>query len=123
MQVIQTTEAPKAVGPYSQAVEKGGMLFVSGQLGLDPATGALREGFEAQVRQALANVQAILRAAGCTLAHVVKVTVFVRDLSQFARLNELYQECFQAPYPAREAVQAARLPKDGEVEISVIAMK
>ena len=120
-QAIQTGKAPKAIGPYSQAVKIGGTVYVSGQLGFDPASGALVEGFEAQARQALGNVQAVVEAAGLRMTEVVKATVFVKDLANFARFNEIYGEFFQPPYPAREVVQAARLPRDGEVEVSVIA--
>ena len=121
MNVIQTDQAPAAIGPYSQAVSKNGWLFVSGQLGLDPATGALVEGVEAQTRRALQNLVAILAAAGLGPQNVLKATIYVANMDDFALVNKLYAETFAPPYPAREVVQAARLPKNGLVEISAIA--
>ena len=121
MKPIQTDQAPAAIGPYSQAVSKNGLLFVSGQLGLDPATGALVEGVEAQTRRALQNLVAILAAAGLGPQHVLKATVYVANMDDFALVNRLYAEVFAPPFPAREVVQAARLPKNGLVEISAIA--
>lgn len=122
-QVISTTQAPGAIGPYSQAVQIGDLLFASGQLGLIPETGQLAEGVEAQTTQALNNVKAILAEAGLGLEHVVKTTVFLADMNDFAKVNEIYGGFFSQPYPARSAVQVARLPKDGLVEIEVIATK
>ena len=121
MNVIQTDQASAAIGPYSQAVSKNGLLFVSGQLGLDPATGALVEGVEAQTRRALQNLVAILAAAGLGPQHVLKATIYVANMDDFALVNKLYAETFAPPFPAREVVQAARLPKNGLVEISAIA--
>ena len=121
MNVIQTDQAPAAIGPYSQAVSKNGLLFVSGQLGLDPATGALVEGVEAQTRRALQNLVAILAAAGLGPKNVLKATIYVANMDDFALVNKLYAEVFAPPYPAREVVQAARLPKNALVEISAIA--
>ena len=121
MKPVQTPQAPAAIGPYSQAVAHQGLLFVSGQLGLDPASGALAEGIEAQTRRALQNLVAILAAAGCGPQHVLKATVYVANMDDFALVNKLYAEVFAPPYPAREVVQAARLPKNGLVEISAIA--
>ena len=121
MNVIQTDQAPAAIGPYSQAVSKNGWLFVSGQLGLDPATGALVEGVEAQTRRALQNLVAILAAAGLGPQNVLKATIYVANMDDFALVNKLYAETFAPPFPAREVVQAARLPKNGLVEISAIA--
>ena len=121
MNVIQTNQAPAAIGPYSQAVSKNGLLFVSGQLGLDPATGALVEGVEAQTRRALQNLVAILAAAGLGTKNVLKATIYVANMDDFALVNKLYAETFAPPFPAREVVQAARLPKNGLVEISAIA--
>ena len=121
MNVIQTNQAPAAIGPYSQAVSKNGLLFVSGQLGLDPATGALVEGVEAQTRRALQNLVAILAAAGLGTKNVLKATIYVANMDDFALVNKLYAEVFAPPFPAREVVQAARLPKNGLVEISAIA--
>ncbi len=121
MQPIQTSQAPAAIGPYSQAVAHQGLIFVSGQLGLDPASGALAGDIEAQTRRALQNLVAILAAAGLGPQHVLKATVYVANMDDFALVNQLYAEVFAPPYPAREVVQAARLPKNGLVEISAIA--
>ena len=121
MNPIQTPLAPAAIGPYSQAVSKNGLLFVSGQLGLDPASGALADGVEAQTRRALQNLVAILAAAGLAPDRVLKATIYVADMADFALVNQLYAEVFRPPFPAREVVQAARLPKNGLVEISAIA--
>ena len=121
MKPIQTDQAPAAIGPYSQAVSHGGLLFISGQLGLDPASGALAEGIEAQTRRALLNLVAILKASGLGPQHVLKATVYVANMDDFALVNQLYAEVFTPPFPAREVVQAARLPKNGLVEISAIA--
>ena len=121
MKSIQTDHAPAAIGPYSQAVSQAGLVFVSGQLGLDPATGALVEGVEAQTRRALQNLVAILAAAGLGTKNVLKATIYVANMDDFALVNKLYAETFAPPFPAREVVQAARLPKNGLVEISAIA--
>lgn len=120
--VVSTSNAPAAIGPYSQAIRAGQFLFASGQLGLDPATGDLREGIEAQTRQALANLQAVLSEAGASVANVVKTTIFLADLSHFATVNQLYGEVFGHEPPARSTVQVAALPKGGLVEIEVIAL-
>ena len=120
--VISTTNAPAAIGPYSQAIRIGDLLFTSGQVPLDPATGAVVEGgIEAQARQSLSNVKAILNEAGTNMGSVVKTTVFLKDMNDFAAMNAVYAEFFQEPYPARSAVQVARLPKDVLVEIEAIA--
>ena len=121
MKPIQTDQAPAAIGPYSQAVSQNGLVFVSGQLGLDPASGALAEGIEAQTRRALQNLVAILAAAGLGTKHVLKATIYVANMDDFALVNQLYAEVFAPPFPAREVVQAARLPKNALVEISAIA--
>lgn len=121
MKPIQTDHAPAAIGPYSQAIAHNGLVFVSGQLGLDPASGALAEGVEAQTRRALQNLVAILQTAGLGPQHVLKTTVYVANMDDFALVNQLYAEVFTPPFPAREVVQAARLPKNGLVEISAIA--
>jgi 2-iminobutanoate/2-iminopropanoate deaminase len=121
-QVIYSTNAPAAIGPYSQAIRAGQFVFASGQLGIDPQTGKLQEGVEAQARQALANVQALLAAAGSSTAHVVKSTIFLADLADFARVNTLYSEVFQHEPPARSTVQVAALPLGALVEIEVIAL-
>ena len=120
--VVSTSNAPAAIGPYSQAIRAGQFLFASGQLGLDPATGDLREGIEAQTRQALANLQAVLAEAGASVANVVKTTIFLADLAHFATVNQLYGEVFGHEPPARSTVQVAALPKGGLVEIEVIAL-
>ena len=121
MKPIQTSQAPAAIGPYSQAVSHNGLLFISGQLGLDPATGTLPEGTEAQTRRALQNLVAILAAANLGPANVLKATIYVAHMDDFALVNQLYAEIFTSPFPAREVIQAARLPKNGLVEISAIA--
>lgn len=122
-EVIATTKAPAAVGPYSQAIKANGFVFTAGQLGLDPATGKLVEGdVTDQARQALKNLQAILEAAGSSLEQVVKVTVFLKDINDFKRVNEVYAEFFQANPPARSAVQVAALPLGGLVEIEAVAV-
>lgn len=119
---IQTEHAPKAIGPYSQAVRAGGFLWVSGQLGIDPVTGALEADFVSQAKRVFGNLHAILAAAGSSTNDVVKVSVFVQDMNDFAALNEIYATQFREPYPARETVQVARLPKDAKVEISIVAL-
>ncbi len=122
MKTVSTDRAPAAVGPYSQGTLNGGLLFTSGQIPLDPTTGRLVEGgFAAQVRQALANLDAVLRAAGTDRTRVLKVTVFLTDLGRFGELNEVYAEFFGPARPARSAVQVARLPLDAEVEIEAVA--
>ncbi|CAM4521759.1 MAG: RidA family protein [Paenibacillus macerans] len=122
-QAISTTSAPGAIGPYSQGVGLGDLVFTSGQLGLVPETGQFAEGVQAQTAQALRNVKAVLEAAGSGLDKVVKTTVFLKDMNDFAQVNEVYGSFFAEPYPARSAVEVARLPKDGLVEIEVIAVK
>jgi len=122
-QVISTTAAPGAIGPYSQAVQIGEHVFTSGQLGLNPETGELAAGIEAQTEQALRNLRAILEAAGTGLDKVVKTTVFLKDMNDFATVNAIYGRFFSEPYPARSAIEVARLPKDGLVEIEAIAFK
>lgn len=119
--VISTSQAPAAIGPYSQAIRSGNLLFASGQLGLEPATGNLAVGIEAQTRQALANLQAVLAAAGGGIANVVKTTIFLADMADFATVNAIYGEVFRHEPPARSTVQVAALPKGGLVEIEVIA--
>ena len=121
---IQTTKAPKAIGPYSQAIATDGMIFASGQIPIDPATGNLNTGsIEEQTRLVLNNLKAVLEEGGCTFDNVVKCTVFLEDMNDFSRMNEVYAQFFQAPYPARAAVQVARLPKDVKIEIEAIAVK
>lgn len=121
--IISTNKAPGAIGPYSQAVEINGFVYTSGQLGLNSETGEFGEGVQEQAKLSLSNVKAILEAAGTSLDHVVKTTVFLKDMNDFAAVNEVYGSFFSEPYPARSAVEVARLPKDGLVEIEVIAVK
>lgn len=125
MKPISTSNAPAAIGPYSQAVDCGaGLVFLSGQLPIDPVTGAFPEGgIQAQTRQSLRNVQAILAAAGLSLANVVKTTVFLADMGDFAAMNEVYATFFVEPFPARSAVAVKALPKGALVEIECIAAK
>ena len=124
MKTIHTEQAPKAVGPYSQAIEAGGFVFASGQLPIDPATGTFAEGgIKEQTRQSLTNAQAVLRAAGINLTHVVKTTVFLSDIDNFAAMNEVYAEFFKEPYPARSAFAVKTLPKGALVEVECIAEK
>ena len=119
---LSTSEAPAAIGPYSQAIRAGDFLFVSGQIPLDPATGALIEGdVAAQTHRVLRNLGAILSAAGASFDHVVKTTVYLADMSEFAAMNEVYASYFPSPAPARATIQAARLPRDVRVEIDLIA--
>ena len=122
-QSIHTPDAPAAIGPYSQGVKANGFVFVSGQLPLNPATNAFPEGIAAQTRQSLLNLRAILRAAGTDFDRVVKTTVFLKDMNDFAAMNAVYAELFGTEQaPARAAVQVARLPKDALVEIESIAV-
>ncbi len=124
MKAINTEKAPKAIGPYSQAIEAGGMVFVSGQLPIDPATGVFAEGdVKEQTRQSLTNAKHILEEAGTDLAHVVKTTVFLSDMDNFAAMNEVYAEFFNTPFPARSAVAVKTLPKNALVEVECIAVK
>ena len=123
-QAIQTEAAPAAIGPYSQAIQAGNTLYLSGQLGLDPATGKLADGgVGAQSRQALDNVEAILAAAGFGLGDVVQVQVLLTDINDFGAVNAVYEEFFKPPYPARAAYAVAALPAGGSVEIVVSAQK
>ena len=120
--IIATNKAPGAIGPYSQGIKANGFVFVSGQLGLIPETGVFAEaGVTGQTRQSLKNVKHVLEAAGSGLGKVVKVTVFLKDMKDFAAMNAVYSEFFTEDFPARSAVQVAALPKDGLVEIEVIA--
>ena len=124
MKQIHTDNAPKALGPYSQAIEAGGMVFASGQVPIDPATDQFVEGgIKEQTRQSLTNARNILREAGTDLTHVVKTTVFLSDMDNFAAMNEVYAEFFQQPYPARSAVAVKTLPKGALVEIECIAVR
>ena len=125
MKAIHTDKAPAAIGPYSQAIDSGaGLVFVSGQLPIDPATGAFPErGIQEQTRQSLTNAGAILAAAGLSLQQVVKTTVFLADMADFAAMNEVYAQFFSAPFPARSAVAVKTLPKGALVEIECIAAR
>src|SRR5262245_22019025 len=121
-QPVSTKDAPAAIGPYSQAIRAGDFLFVSGQIPIDPATGSLVTGTTAeQTHQVCRNLGAILGAAGTTFDHVVKTTVYLADMSEFAAMNEVYATYFKSPAPARATIQAARLPRDVRVEIDVVA--
>lgn len=120
---ISTTAAPGAIGPYSQAIDAGAFVYASGQIPIDPATGAMPEGIKAQTAQSLANVKAILAEAGLTMDNVVKTTVFLADMSLFAEMNEVYAAAFNAPFPARSAVAVKEIPKGALVEIEVIAIR
>ena len=123
MQIIKTTNAPAAIGTYSQAVKVNGFLYASGQLGIDPATGELLPDFKSQAIQVMKNVKGILEEAGLSFANVVKTTVFLSDISNFATLNEVYAQYFSEPYPARSAVAVKDLPKGGLVEMEIIAVE
>ena len=122
--VISTPNAPAAIGPYSQAIQVGNLIYTSGQIPIDPATGQLVEGgIKEQTRQSLSNIQAILQEAGLTMTSVVKTTVFMADMADFAEMNSVYAEFFTEPYPARSAVAVKTLPKNALVEIEVVAEK
>ena len=121
LQIIRTAAAPAAIGPYSQAIQTGNLLLSSGQLGLDPVTGSLPEGVEAQAEQALKNIGAILSEAGYTKEDVVKTTVFIRNMGDFGKVNAIYAAFFGDHKPARSCVEVSALPKGGLVEIEVIA--
>lgn len=121
---IAAKDAPAALGPYSQAIWAGNLLFVSGQVPIDPATGSIvSDEVTEQAHQSLRNVRAILETAGLTLDHVVKATIFIRDMGAFAAINEVYATYFSKPYPARSCVEVSRLPRDVQVEIEVIASR
>lgn len=120
---IKTENAPKAIGPYSQAISANGFIFASGQIPINPTTGELNTGsIEKQTRLALNNLKAVIEAAGSSFDNVIKCTVFLNDMNDFSRMNSVYSEFFNAPYPARAAVQVARLPKDVKVEIEAVAV-
>ncbi|GAK36128.1 RidA family protein [Bacteroides graminisolvens] len=121
--VISSPLAPAAIGPYSQATEAAGLVFVSGQLPIDAATGDMPEGIEAQARQSLLNIQHILEAAGLTMSHIVKTTVYLQDMSLFGSMNAVYATFFEGDYPARAAFAVKALPKDALVEIECIAAR
>lgn len=120
-QKIESAGAPAAIGPYSQAVKSGGFLYVSGQLPIDAVSGTMPETIQAQTRQSLENIASILKAAGLTMDNVVKTTVFLQDIADFAAMNEVYGQFFSGVYPARAAFQVAALPKSALVEIEAVA--
>ena len=120
---ISTSNAPGAIGPYSQAIETNGMIFISGQLPINPATGTMPEGITEQTEQSLTNIKAILESIGLSMDNVVKTTVLLADMSLFAPMNEVYAKVFNAPYPARSAFAVKELPKQALVEIEVIAAR
>lgn len=119
-QPIQTPSAPAAIGPYSQAIRVGDTVYLSGQIGLDPASGQLVDGVEAQARQVFANIQAVAQAAGATLDDVVKVSIMLADLGDFARVNDLMAAMFHPPYPARSTYQVAGLPRGARIEVEAV---
>ena len=121
--VIESADAPKAIGPYSQAIIANGFVYTAGQVGTDPKTGALVEGgIVEQTTQALKNIEAVLKASGSSMDDVVKTTVFLSDINDFAKMNEVYATRFKQPYPARSTVQVARLPRDAKIEIETVAV-
>jgi len=123
-QIIPTEAAPAPIGPYSQAVMTGGTLYLSGQIAIDPATGLVIKGdIEAETRQVMVNIGAILKAYQLSYSHIVKTTIFIRSMDDFARINGVYGSFFEKEYPVRETVEVSRLPKDVQVEISCIAVK
>jgi len=122
-QKIETPEAPSAIGPYSQAIKVGDSIFLSGQIPLDPATMKLVEGEENQIRRVFDNIQAVCKAADCNLNDIVKLNVSLKDLSIFAKVNEIMLDYFEEPYPARAALQVARLPLDSLIEVEAIIIK
>ena len=121
--IIQTNSAPAAVGPYSQAVETDNFVFASGQIALNPATGEMAEGIEAQAHQALKNAQAVIAASGAKWENVIKTTVFITNIDDFGKVNEIYATYFKQPYPARSCVEVSKLPKGALIEVEVIAAK
>jgi len=121
MKTVSTDKAPAAIGPYSQAQIVGNLVYTSGQIPIDPATGLIAEGLEAQANQVFKNIAKLLEAAGSDMSKVVKTTVFIKDMNDFAAINAVYANYFSAPYPARSCVEVARLPKDVLLECEVIA--
>ena len=122
--VISTDKAPAAIGPYSQAIEVNGMIYTSGMIPIDPSTGELVTGsVEAQAEQAISNLEALLAASGSSIEKVVKTVVFISNMDDFGKINEVYAKHFKEPYPARSCVQSARLPKDVAIEIEAVAVK
>ncbi len=123
MRYLNTSDAPQAIGPYSQAVEANGLLFVSGQLGIDPRSGKMEAGIESQTKRSLSNVFAIVKAAGYSEKNIVKVTVYLKNMDDFPKFNSVYESFFGEHKPARATVEVARLPKDALVEIEAICIK
>ena len=123
MNVVSTSNAPAAIGPYSQALELGDLVFVSGQIPVDPATGLMADTVEEQAAQSLANLKAILAAAGLSMSNVVKTVIFLADINDFAAVNQVYAQAFSEPYPARSCVQVAAIPKGAKLEIECIAKR
>ena len=123
MNVIATDKAPGAIGPYSQAIEVNNMVYTSGVIPVDPATGVIPEGVEAQAKQALSNLKNLIEAAGADISQVVKTTVFIKEMNDFAKINEIYATYFTEPFPARSCVEVARLPKDVLLEIEAVVAK
>ena len=121
--VIRTDKAPAAIGPYSQAIEVNNMVFTSGVIPVDPATGIIPEGSQAQAEQAFKNLSNLLEAAGTSTANVIKTTVFIKEMNDFGAINEVYAKYFPEPYPSRSCVEVARLPKDVMLEVEAIATK
>lgn len=121
LEIIKTDKAPKAIGPYSQGIKTGDLVFTSGQIPVAPADGTIAGSVERQARQAFENLKAVLSAAGAGLNDVIKTTVFIRDMNDFAKINEIYAEYFSEPYPARSCVEVSKLPKDVLIEIEAIA--
>ena len=121
--VICTDKAPGAIGPYSQAIEINNMVYTSGVIPVDPATGVIPEGVEAQAKQALSNLKNLIEASGADISQVVKTTVFIKEMNDFAKINEIYATYFTEPFPARSCVEVARLPKDVLLEIEAIVAK
>ena len=121
--IISTNNAPAAIGPYSQAVEVNGMVFTSGQIPVNPATGEIPEGIEAQAEQVMVNVKNLLEAAGTSIENVIKTTVFIKDMNDFGTINGIYSKYFEKDCPARSCVEVARLPKDVLMEMEAIALK
>ena len=118
--VISTDKAPGAIGPYSQAIEVNGMVFTSGVIPVDPATGVIPEGVEAQATQAFTNLTNLVEASGAAMSQVVKTTVFIKEMNDFGKINEIYAKFFKEPYPSRSCVEVARLPKDVLLEVEAI---
>ena len=123
MNVVSTSNAPAAIGPYSQALDFGDLVFVSGQIPVDPATGLMADTVEEQAAQSLANLKAILAAAGLSMSNVVKTVIFLADINDFAAVNQVYAQAFSEPYPARSCVQVAAIPKGAKLEIECIAKR